>query len=134
MGGDCTPRSYSVSFLFCTHKDPRPTGANPLRGLAEIPWRPFVFRESPSFTWESVGRNNLRSSFDDGRTRVAIEFDLDGEGHVLGGAASSRPRMVEKSLIETPWSGTFGKYRIFDRVSVPASSETTWQLPEGPYT
>ncbi len=105
-----------------------------LRGLAEIPWRPFVFSESPCFTWESLGTNKLRSSFDDGRTRAAIEFDLDGEGHVLGGAASSRPRLVEKSLIETPWSGTFGKYRKFDRVWVPASSEATWQLPGGSFT
>lgn len=105
-----------------------------LRGLAELPWRPFAFREGPFLTWETVETNKLRVAFDDGRTQAQIEFEVDGEGHVRGGGAASRPRMVGKSLVETPWSGTFGEYRMFDRVRVPTVAEAIWHLPEGPFT
>ena len=105
-----------------------------LRGLAELPWRPFAFREAPFLIWGTVGTDKLRVAFDDGRTKAAIHFEVDGEGHVLGGGASSRPRMVGKSLVETPWSGTFGEYRMFDRVRVPTVAEAIWHLPEGPFT
>ena len=108
--------------------------AEAMRGLAELPWRPFAFREAPCITWETVGTNKLRAAFDDGETQAAVEFEVDSEGHVLGGAASARPRMVGKSLVETPWSGTFGEYKTFDRVRVPTVAEVTWHLREGPFT
>jgi hypothetical protein len=105
-----------------------------MRGLAELPWRPFAFREAPYFTWESGGTDKLGVSFDDGTTRAAVEFEVDGEGQVLGGAASKRPRAVGKSLVETAWSGTFGEYRLFDGLRVPTVAEVAWLLPEGPFT
>jgi len=104
-----------------------------MRGLAELPWRPFAFRERSCLTWEVVGVDKLRAAFDDGKTQAAVEFEVDGQGHVLGGA-SSRPRMVGKSLVETPWSGAFGEYRTFDGVVVPTVAEATWHLSEGPFT
>ncbi len=105
-----------------------------MRGLSEIPWRPFAFRETPCLTWETMGTNKLPSAFDDGSTQASVEFEIDGEGHVLGGGATNRPRMVGKSLVETAWSGTFGEYRLFDRVQVPTIAEVTWHLREGPFT
>jgi len=104
-----------------------------MRGLAELPWRPFAFRETPCLNWETVGADKLRAIFDDGRIQAAVEFEIDGEGHVLGGAASSRPRVVGKSVVETAWSGRFGEYRMFDRVRVPTIAEANWHLPEGPF-
>jgi hypothetical protein len=105
-----------------------------LRGLAELPWRPYAFREAPCFTWETMETDKLRVTFDDGGTHTAIEFEVDSEGHVLGGSASSRPRMAGKAVVETPWSGRFGEYRMFDCIRVPTLAEVTWHLPEGPFT
>lgn len=105
-----------------------------MRGLAELPWRPFAFRRAPSLRWEAVATNKLRAAFDDGRTHAAVEFEIDDEGHVLGGAASSRPRMVGKEVVETAWSGAFHEFRMFDHIQVPSIAEATWQLPEGPFT
>ena len=102
--------------------------------LVRDSWRPFAFRETPCLTWDTVGTNKLRAAFDDGSTQAAVEFEIDGEGHVLGGGASNRPRAVGKSLVETAWSGTFGDYRLFDRIRVPATAEVTWHLREGPFT
>ena len=105
-----------------------------MRGLAELPWRPFAFREAPWLTWETVATNKLRAAFDDGSTQAAVEFDIDDEGHVLGGGAAARPRTVGKSMVETAWSGTLGEYRMFDQVRVPTIAEVTWHLREGPFT
>lgn len=48
-----------------------------LRGLAELPWRPFAFREAPFLTWGTVGTDKLRVAFDDGRTKAAIHFEIE---------------------------------------------------------
>jgi hypothetical protein len=53
---------------------------------------------------------------------------------VLAGAATVRPRLLGKSVVETDWSGTFGEYRMFDRVRVPTIAEVTWHLREGSFT
>jgi hypothetical protein len=105
-----------------------------LRGLAELPWRPFAFHEAPCFTWEAAAAEKLRVIYNDGRTQAALEFEVDGEGRVLGASASSRPRLVGKAVVETPWSGAFGEYRMFDGLRVPTVAEVTWHLPEGPFT
>jgi hypothetical protein len=105
-----------------------------MRGLAELPWRPFAFHEGPCFTWEAMGAERLRVTYYDGTTQAAIEFEIDDEGHVLGGAAPGRPRMVGKSLVETPWLGTFSEYRMFDGIRVPTNVEATWHLADGPFT
>jgi hypothetical protein len=106
-----------------------------MRALAELPWRPFVFHQAPqSLKWEAAGADKLRAVFDDGRTQAAVEFNVDSQGHVLGAAARSRPRMVGKSLVETPWSGSFTEYRMFDGIRVPTMADVTWHLPEGPFT
>lgn len=105
-----------------------------LRGLAELPWRPFAFDELSPLSWEALEEDKLRVSFNNGRTEAAVVFDVDREGRVRGGTASSRPRMVGKSFVETAWSGSFGEYRIFNGVRVPTTAEAVWHLPEGPFT
>jgi hypothetical protein len=108
--------------------------AEAMRGLAELPWRPFAFREAPWFSWEAVGTNKLLAAFNDGKTRTQVQFEIDDEGHVLGGRAFNRPRMVGNRLLESPWSGKFGAYRMFEGVNVPATAEASWDLAEGPYS
>jgi hypothetical protein len=108
--------------------------AEAMRGLAELPWRPLAFGEGPSLSWRDEGGDKLRATYDDGSTQAAVEFRADEEGRVLGVTASSRPRMVGKSVVDTDWSGVFGEYRVYDQLRVPTHAEVTWQLPEGPFT
>jgi hypothetical protein len=104
-----------------------------LRGLAELPWRPFAFGEAPYLTWEAAGADKIRAIFDDGKTQAVAEFEVDAGGRVLGGAAN-RPRSEGRSAVETKWSGVFGEYRMFGGMRVPASAEAAWHLPEGQFT
>jgi hypothetical protein len=105
-----------------------------LRGLAELPWRPYAFRQGPHLQWEALPSGNLRVTFDDGQTRASAQFDIDEQGHVLGGMAPSRPRMVGKKMVETPWSGFYSEYRQFGNIRVPTVAEVSWELPEGLFT
>ena len=89
---------------------------------------------APYFTWEAVGSDKLRVTYDDGRTQATLEFEVDAEGRVLGASASSRPCLVGKTVVDTAWSGAFGEYRTFDGLRVPTVAEVTWHLPEGPFT
>lgn len=105
-----------------------------MRGLAELPWRPFAFRNGPPLAWEAHGSNRLGARFDDGRTRVAVEFEVDEDGCVRGMSVPKRPRGMGKTTVETPWSGRFSEYRVFDGLRVPTAGEVWWSLPEGPFT
>ncbi len=105
-----------------------------MRGLAELPWRPSAFRETPQLKWAIVEPDKLRATFDDGRTQATVEFDVDNEGRVHCATALSRPRIVGRSLLETAWSGTFSEYKMFDGVRVPTMAEVAWHPPEGSFT
>ncbi len=105
-----------------------------MRGLAELPWRPFAFREGPPFGWEARGASGLGATFDDGRTRVAVELEVDGDGCVRGVSVPGRPRGVGKATVATPWSGRFSEYRVLGGLRVPTAAEVSWTLPAGPFT
>lgn len=105
-----------------------------LRGLAELPWRPMALGKGRSVTFEEISPDRLRATFDDGKTRATVEFDVDHDGRVVSARAPSRPRRVGKAAVDTPWSGTFHEYGEFDGVRVPTAAEVTWHLPAGPFT
>lgn len=65
-----------------------------MRGLAELPWRPFAFGEAPSLTWESAGNGELCVCFDDAHIRAAVRFEVDSAGQVQSAFAPDRPRIV----------------------------------------
>jgi len=131
--GALTAKLFGIIPVARSH-GPEADKGEALRGLSELPWRPFAFREAPGFAWEATAADKLRATFYDGRTRATVEFEVDAEGRVLGGTAASRPRVVGKSVVDTAWSGAFGEYRMFDGLRVPTTAEATWHLPEGPFT
>lgn len=104
-----------------------------LRGLAELPWHPFAFREAPGFAWQARDDGGLGITFDDGRTHASLEFEVDGEGRVLG-VTASRPHGSERTAVEMPWSGRFSGWRPLGGLRVPTVAEVAWTLPGGPFT
>jgi hypothetical protein len=105
-----------------------------MRGLAEQPWRPPPFAEVANVSWQATPAEALSATFDDGRTRVSVEFELNEENRTLAGRALNRPRIVGKETIPTPWAGMFSEYRMFDGLFVPTQAEVAWFLPEGSFT
>lgn len=105
-----------------------------LRGLAELPWRPYGFGKAENCAWQAVDAETLRVTFDDGTTSATVDFQINHEGRVLSAHVTSRPRAVGNQTLDTPWSGTFGKYRRFGRILIPAAAEVKWHLPDGPFS
>jgi hypothetical protein len=58
-----------------------------MRGLAELPWRPFAFRAGPDFTWEASSADKLRATFHDGKILASVEF----RSTPTGGSSPSPP-------------------------------------------
>jgi hypothetical protein len=104
-----------------------------LRGLAELPWRPFALHESASIHWTPFGDDGLHAAYDNGKTEAAIDFRLDSDGRILRASAGARPRLDGKRFVDTPWTGEFSDYRQFGPFCVPAAAEVAWLLPEGPF-
>jgi hypothetical protein len=104
-----------------------------LRGLAELPWRPCAFSQNGPLSWGAAAPNKLRGAYNDDRTNVSAEFDIDAEGRVIG-CMAIRPRISGKSIIDTPWMGQFRAYREFEGLRIPTEAEVAWQLDEGPFT
>lgn len=104
-----------------------------LRGLAELPWRPFAFREGGCVRWLPLSNEKLRGVFDDGGTQATLDFRVDPDGRVLGAVAEARPRVIRKQTVDTPWAGRFGDYQQFGPFRIPAMAEVSWILPEGPF-
>ena len=111
-------------------RGPRFDRGEAMRGLAQLPWRPFAFRRLHNVSFKTVGDSRLLATLDDGRTRAEVELEIDGEGRVVGGSAV-RPRADGSTTVETKWAGSFGDYRSFGRASIPTSAEVAWLLPEG---
>jgi hypothetical protein len=105
-----------------------------MRGLAELPWRPWAFREALPLSWKMVSAGALCGTFDDGHTRASVEFEIDADGHVLGASVAQRPRRLAKSVVSTPWSGVFRDYRKLDGILVPTYAEASWHLETGKFT
>lgn len=107
-----------------------------LRGLVELPWRPFAFRQGRRLAWAAVGPDTLRAAFDHGKTRVSAEYRVDAEGRGLSVFAASRPHLVGTSFVDTDWSATAGDATtscLFDGLRVPTTAAVSWHLSEGPF-
>jgi hypothetical protein len=115
-------------------RGPATDAGEALRGLAEILWRPSALRESPLVTWDAVAPQTLRATYDDGKTRVAAEFQVGGDGSATTVFAPHRPRLVGSRAVDTPWLATVGGYAVFEGLRVPTEAEVAWHLPESPFT
>ena len=115
-------------------RGPETDAGEALRGLAELPWRPLAFGRRSCLRFDAVSPDRLRAPYDDGKTCAAVEFEVDDDGRVLSVTTPSRPRLIEKVVVNTPWSGTFRDYDEFDGMRVPTAAEVTWHLPEGRFT
>ena len=127
--GSLIARIFGI-FRVAHSRGPVTDRAEAMRGLAELPWRPYAFRERSPLVWEEVGPNQLRVAFHD----VAVVLDVDANGTVVGTAAANRPLIGGKTVVETPWVGVFTEYETFEGLRVPTRAEASWVLAEGLFT
>jgi hypothetical protein len=102
-----------------------------MRFLAEAAWYPTALLPSQGVRWEAIDAMSARAALTDGATSVALDFRFDAEGLISSVRAAARYRMVNGTLVATPWQGRFWSYAVRDGMRIPLEGEVAWELPEG---
>jgi hypothetical protein len=102
-----------------------------MRFLAEAAWYPTALLPSQGVRWEAIDAMSARAALTDGATSVALDFLFDAEGLISSVRAAARSRMVNGTLVATPWQGRFWSYAVRDGMRIPLEGEVAWELPEG---
>lgn len=105
-----------------------------LRYLAELFWVPQALRANEELEWEAVDEQAVDVSTRVGPKRVTVRLGFGEDGDIVSAHAASRPRLVGKQAIRTPWTGEVSDYAELGGVRVPTRAEVRWELPEGPFT
>jgi hypothetical protein len=124
----------SVAGLF-TLADLRGTGdvaqGELMRFFAEAAWYPTAFLPSQGVRWQPVDDRSARASLTDGALSVTMLFRFGEDGLPRSVRAEGRARTVGKSVVMTPWEGTYSNYQDRDGMRVPLTSEVAWLTPDG---
>ena len=102
-----------------------------MRYLAELPWIPQAMVSNPELEWRELDDATVEVATLVAGSRSAVRLHFDAAGDIVTGSAEARPRAVGKGVVDTPFSGEFGEYRVLDGIRVPTTAEVGWDLPEG---
>src|SRR5947208_4987054 len=89
-----------------------------MRYLAELPWAPQAMVANPALLWQEVEDATVAvaTRVHDSVAEVQLHFDSGGD---IVRVSATRPRLVGKNTVDTPFSGTFSDYRDFGDVRSP---------------
>lgn len=102
------------------------------RYLAESPWCPAALLSSNDVDWVPVDRSSARATLTAAGTRASLDFHFGQDGLVERVYTASRPRIIGREVIGTPWRGRFADYAERDGMIIPLAGEVEWLLPDGP--
>ena len=102
-----------------------------MRFFAEAAWYPTALLPSQGVRWELVDDRSARASLTDGALSLTMLFRFGEDGLLQSACAEGRARTVGKSVVMTPWEGTYSNYQERDGMRVPLTSEVAWLTPDG---
>lgn len=103
-----------------------------MRFLAEAAWYPTALLPGQGVRWDAIGVSSARATLEDGNVSATLVFHFHRRGWIESVSAATRPRIVKKKTIPTPWHGRFWDYEEHDGMMIPTEGEVAWVLPEGP--
>jgi len=104
-----------------------------MRYLSELPWVPHALLANRHLVWRQVSQRQVEVSTAVRAGVVAVRFEFDAAGDIVGARADARPRKIGRFNVPTPWSGVFAAQHQIGRVRIPTRAEVRWELPEGPF-
>jgi hypothetical protein len=102
-----------------------------MRFLAEAAWYPTALLPSQGVRWEVIDESSAGATLKDGPNSASLEFRFDAEGLISTIRAAARHRVVNGTLVATPWQGRFWSYEVRDGMRVPLQGEVAWELADG---
>jgi hypothetical protein len=100
------------------------------RYLADLGRCPSALVLHPDVEVASAGGRWLTVRDAGGPPEATVDLEMGPEGAPVA-VRASRPRMVGRKLVRTPWSGRMGEFREWEGLRVPVRLEVSWHLPEG---
>jgi hypothetical protein len=97
------------------------------RYLAEAVWYPPALRPSARLRWEPVTDARARAVLSDAGLEVAVEFEFDPAGDIVGVSTPARYREVEGGYVPTPWRGLFSEHAERAGMRIPLAGEVGWE-------
>jgi hypothetical protein len=101
------------------------------RYLAEAPWCPAALLPTNGVAWTAIDQSSARATLTVSGTRASLDFHFNRDGLVERVYTASRPRMVGREVIGTPWQGHFKDYAERNGMIIPLAGDVEWLLPEG---
>lgn len=102
-----------------------------MRFFAEAVWYPTALLPNQGVRWEAVDDTSAKATMKDGKVTLTLLFRFNDTGLIGSVRSEARGRVVNGSVIPTPWEGRLWGYEIRDGMQVPMEGEVSWLLPEG---
>ena len=106
--------------------------AEALRYLAELFWTPFSIEANAGLRWREV-QGVAEAATAVGTDQVAVRFEFDADGDLVGVSTDARPRQVGPTTVSTAWRGEARDYEAFGGLRLPRRAAVWWELPDGPF-
>ncbi len=103
------------------------------RYLSSILMCPSILLHHASLQYALAGKNALQVRDANDPTGATVDIEIARDGRPVASRAT-RPRLVGKKTLLTPWTGTCQEYREWQGMRVAQRVEACWNLPEGDFT
>jgi hypothetical protein len=113
---------------------PEVSAGEALRYLAELAWVPYAIIANPQLEWRELDARTVEVATQVGSARMTVRLEFDAAGDVVGASTDARPRIEGKTVVPTPWAGSFSDYALAGGIRIPTRGEVRWELPGGPFT
>lgn len=102
-----------------------------MRFFAEAAWYPTALLPNQGVQWEAVDDTSAKATMNDGKVTLTLLFRFNDAGLIGSVCSEARGRVVNGSLVLTPWEGRLWGYENRNGMQVPMEGEVAWLLPEG---
>ena len=102
-----------------------------MRFFAEGAWYPTALLPSQGVTWEARDGSSARATLMDGENLLEMTFVFGDDGLITSVRAEARGRLLDGTIVQTPWEGRWEDYERRDGMLVPTWGEVAWLAPTG---
>lgn len=103
-----------------------------MRWLAEAVYAPWALASCPGLRWKPVDAHHADAELSDAGVRVSLRFAFGEDGLVRSVHSGSRPRMVGRGFVDTPWVGHWSGWQRRRGVLMPTRGEVAWLIDGHP--
>jgi hypothetical protein len=103
------------------------------RYLASLSLCPPMLLNNPGLIWSDAGSLTLRVQDRLDPAKATVDVEISEQGCPVA-CRATRPRLIGKQPVLTPWAVKAGEFREWEGLRVASVTEASWRLPDGEFT